>query len=191
MVRALPLLLLTALLLPTHALAESLGLHREEPVEPRTYVHLRGGPSNLPVRPEVCGEIAPLRWLSLEACGTGAGLWHSDGGELVHFRAGVKVAGAPVGGGWAAARATAGFSELQLTGDDDAGFYFTGTGPRGIETAGPEAGAGVRWLRGIGGGFEFIADLHGSLSWLPHAPRLVQPRSAWQPAASLTFGVGF
>lgn len=160
-------------------------------VAPRTMLQLRVGPTSSALRPQVCAELAPLQWLAVEACGTGAGLWHADGGEIAHFRGSAQLATTPLSGGWLAARATAGFAELQVSGEDEAGFDFLGTGASGGSTAGAEGGLGVRWTRELSGDFELVLDALGSLAWLPFAPKLKSPRSVWQPVVGLSVGVGW
>lgn len=171
--------------------AESLQI-QEEAKAPRNFVNLRGGATSFNAEhPEICLEGGPLSFLSLEACGTGSGFLHRDPDpEIAHFRARYHFDGMDARIGWLQPNVALGFAELQV-GEDAAGFQFTGTGPMQTETAGAEAGAGVRLLVPLQNGVEAIVDLSASLSWLPAAPQLVRSMSPWQPTASLTVGVGF
>ena len=92
--------------------------------------------------------------------------------------------------GWFQPRLSAGFAELQV-GEDSSGFDFGGSGPTGVETAGPEAGASIRALLPISSGFEFVGELGFSAAYFSAAPQLIKPQARFQPSASLTFGVGF
>lgn len=158
---------------------------------PRTYVSLRAGATSHSTHPELCIEGAPIALLSLEACGTGAGFFHHDrGAELGHFRTKWTLTNWRTDFAHFQPRLHAGFAELQL-GDDDPGFFFTSTGPRGVETAGPELGASIRGLRSLGGGFELIGELSFSGAYFPHAAQLVTPQPVIMPTTSLSLGVGF
>lgn len=165
-------------------------VHHAEP--PRNFVNLRGGANSFnATHPEICLEAGPLPFFSLEACGTGSGFLHRDPEpEIAHFRGRFHFGGAETRLGWLQPHVAAGFAELQV-GEDAAGFQFRGTGPMQTETAGPEAGAGVRLLVPLGSGLEAVVDLSASLSFLPSAPQLIRPMAVWQPTAALTVGVGF
>ena len=142
-------------------------------------------------RPAICLEVRAWSRLSVEGCGTGSGFLHRDeGAELAHFRSKWSVVRADVPGGRIRAQAAVGFAELQLTADEP-GFHFGSPRPQAIETAGPEAGIALQWLGPLRGGVEWIASASMGLAWLPHAPKLVEPQSTWQPSASLEFGVGW
>ncbi len=158
---------------------------------PRNYGNFRVGASLSARRPTLCLELAPLDRLSVEGCGTGSGFLHQDPEpEVAHFRAHFRLTSwkAPIG--WLQTRLSAGFAELQV-GEDSSGFHFNGTGPTGVETAGPEVGASLRALLPVYSGFELVGELGLNVAWFRHAPQLLRPQSAWQPGASLSFGVGF
>ncbi|HYI00149.1 hypothetical protein [Hyalangium sp.] len=162
---------------------------RDEP--PRNYGNLRIGGSLSSRRPTVCLELSPTDMLGVEGCGTGSGFLHHDPEPAItHFRANLKLASWKTGRFWLQPRVSAGFAELQV-GEDSSGFHFTGTGPTGVETAGPELGASLRALMPVSSGVELVGELGVSTAWLQHAPQLVRPQSSWQPSASLTFGIGF
>jgi hypothetical protein len=147
-------------------------------------------------KPVMCAEVNPLEELGVKACGTGAGFLYDDGSrETAHFRAKGRVTTFDVDTPldesvsvkpWV----SVGFAEMQLA-DDAPGFDFLGTGPFGVETAGPEVGAHVRALVPVALGVELVVETGVGLAWMPYAPRLVEPQTALQPSASLTIGAGF
>lgn len=160
---------------------------------PRTYAALRMGAStgNLSGQPEVCGEIAPVAFVSVVACGTGSGLWTaSPGREISHYRVDVHLPSTRVAGVFLKPLVGAGFSEMQLAADD-AGFRFTSTGARGLETAGPSVAGTLRGALPLGAGFEGLADLTLGVAYFAEAPRLLQPQQALQPFLSVGVGAGF
>ncbi|MFY0572067.1 hypothetical protein ACN28E_50695 [Archangium lansingense] len=160
-------------------------------VAPRNYGNLRIGASTSSSRPTLCLELSPIELLSVEACGNGSGfLHHEEEPELAHFRAHFMLASWKTPLGWLQPRLGAGFAELQL-GADGSGFHFDGTGPSGLETAGPEVVASLRALLPVSAGFELVGELGFGAAYLHHAPRLLQPQSAFQPTASFTLGIGF
>lgn len=160
---------------------------------PRHYGNLRVGASSATQngRPELCLEVAPVSYLSIESCGTGSGFLHQDPQpELAHFRAKLKVADVSAGKIWLQPQILVGFAEMQIA-EDVPGFDFRGTGPNGVATAGPEAGASLRTLIPSQKGVEFVTEISASASWLEHATELTTPQTKLQPAFSVSFGVGF
>lgn len=157
----------------------------------RDFVNLRLGASTGSRRMEMCLEVSPLEAWSLEACGTGSEILHHENSpELAHFRGKYSLTNWKTEIGWLQPRVGLGFTELQL-GQDDPGFQFLGVGPRGVETAGPEASFGIRGLHPLLGGFELVGELSFSMAWLRYAPLLATPQAEFQPAVSLTLGGGF
>jgi hypothetical protein len=177
---------------PGLAGAQSAGtVEAEREDAPRNYGNFRVGASLSARRPTLCLELSPLDRISVEGCGTGSGFLHQDPEpEIAHFRAHFRLTSwkAPIG--WLQPRLSAGFAELQV-GEDSSGFHFNGTGPTGVETAGPEVGASLRALLPVYSGLELVGELGLNVAWFRHAPQLLRPQSAWQPGASLSFGVGF
>lgn len=162
-----------------------------EVAPPRTYVGLRGGATTAARRPELCLEVNPLPFVALEACGTGSGFLHQDPDpETAHFRASFRAYKWKTSFGQVEALVGAGFAEVQV-GEDDAGFHFTGVGPRGAETAGPEVAATLRTLIPVGAGFELLGNATLGALWAPHAGELVRPQPTSQVFGSITIGVGF
>ncbi|GEL69657.1 hypothetical protein MVI01_14410 [Myxococcus virescens] len=166
----------------------------EPPHTTRNFGNLRvgGSTANGNGRPDLCLELSPVAFLSVESCGTGSGFLHGDPEpEVAHFRAKLRLASFDVER-WGTFQPflAGGFAEAQV-GRDDPGFQFKGTDRRRVATAGPEGGLGLRFLRPLAAGFELVGDFNFSLAWMPHAPELVQPGNTWLPSASLSFGVGF
>jgi hypothetical protein len=142
-------------------------------------------------RPEICGEFAPLAFLSIEGCGTGAGILHDEPvNQASHFRAKLRLFRLEAGPLLLEPLVGAGMIELQV-GKDDAGFRFSDVGPRAIETAGPEAMGAVRALLPVGAGFELVSELSFGVGYTPEAPDLVLPQPEVPVFGGLTVGVGF
>lgn len=184
-------------LAPSRVEAEAEGEVRakaEPPARARNYGNLRVGAStaNGNGRPELCLELSPVAFLSVEGCGTGSGVLHRDPlPEVAHFRAKLRLLSRDVPS-WGTFQpfVAAGFAEQQV-GEDDLGFQFGDTDTRRGSTSGAELGLGLRWLRPVAAGFELVGDLNLGMAYLPHAPELSSPGDAWLPSASLSFGVGF
>ncbi|MDY7233044.1 hypothetical protein [Hyalangium rubrum] len=163
----------------------------EQEAAPRNYGNLRIGASTSARRPSLCLELAPLDRISVEGCGTGSGFLHHDPEpEIAHFRAHFRLASWKTSVGWFQPRLSAGFAELQV-GEDSGGFHFNGTGPTGVETAGPEVGASLRALLPVAAGVELVGELGMNMAYFRHAPELLRPQRVWHPGASLSVGVGF
>lgn len=142
-------------------------------------------------RPEICGEFAPLAFLSIEGCGTGAGILHDEPiTESSHYRVKLRLLRFDAGPLLFEPVVGAGMIEVQV-GKDDAGFRFSDAGPRGVETAGAEAMGALRALYPVGGGFELVSELSLGVGWVPNAPDLVLPQPKVPVFGSLTAGVGF
>jgi hypothetical protein len=161
--------------------------------EDRNIVNFRVGATSAAGRMQMCLEGSPHERIGLEACGTGATWLQNDSApepQLMHLRANFRLLSMALFGGYLQARVGAGVTELQV-GDDAGGLDFTGTGPFGTETAGPEVGASVRMLAPIWGGIELIGQIDATLSYLKYAPKLVSPQSAMFPSVTATVGFGF
>lgn len=176
---------------PARASATEATTQPQEAAPIRDYVNLRAGVSTGSSRLEMCLEISPLAALSVEACGTGSEfLAHARSPELAHYRAKYTLTQWKTEVGWLQPRVGLGFTELQVD-EDDPGFQFFGVGPRGAETAGPEASLGIRGLYPLGSYFELVGELSFSMAWLKYAPQLATPQPRLQPAVSFTLGAGF
>lgn len=159
----------------------------------RDYVNMRVGASqNLGNgHADICLEVSPLSFFTLESCGTGSGFLHKDPvPELAHFRVNAVLADWKKGDYWFRPRVGAGFAELQV-GQDSPGFSFSGPDAKRMATAGPEVSGSLSIETPIGGGFEAIGNLHGGAAMLAYAPRLSTPASKWQPFAGASLGIGF
>ncbi len=184
------------LLLPATALAEPSVTKEFEPAPEREEVRHWG---NLRIggavgagsgRPELCGEVAPLSFLSVEACGTGAGILHDEPiRQAMHIRAKLALHRFSLGDFLLEPLVGAGMIELQV-GKDEAGFRFGDAG-RGIETAGVEVMGGLRALLPIGLGLELVGEFSTGVGYVPHADELIEPQARVPGFAGLTAGVGF
>lgn len=189
----LPVLLIVAF---SKAHAEPFRVERVDADGPSmTYVSLRGGMSSLlsnGARPQVCLDVAPVRFFSLEVCGNGSTLLHQDAQPAVmHLRGKIPFRNFRQRLGWVQLLATAGIAELQV-GADQPGLFFSSTGPDGVETAGPEAGVAARWqVPLLGSGLEALMEANFSLAYLSQAPNLTVPQGVVLPSLELTVGVGF
>lgn len=161
---------------------------------PRLRATVRAGASQEAgeTRQELCLAISPLSRWALESCGTGAGFLaaHGSGPDMAHFRLRYRAMERPFQGGWVLLGLQAGFAELEV-GEDAPGFHFNSAGPNGLETAGPAAGASLRWAKRLRPWLLLFSELNGNLTYLPHAPQLRSPQSVWQPTLSFSLGLGF
>ncbi len=173
------------------ALAQPVSIFKEVGKSQRNWANMRIGASSGSVRPEICLEISPIALISAEACGTGSGFLHKDPApEIAHFRAKATLMSWETPIGYLQPRFLAGFAELQV-GEDTSGFYFTSTGPTGVETSGPELGLSLRCLTSLAVGIELVTELQFNTALFVHAPKLVRPMSELQPTLSVSVGVGF
>ena len=156
------------------------------------YVNLRVGDSTVGTDYAViCIEATPWWRLSIESCGTGAGLFRDlRTTDVAHFRAKWQVLARPLAHGSVRMRLGVGFAELEVA-DDDPGFRFGGVGDDAAETAGPEATASIQYLAPLGRGVEAIVNVTAGMAWLPHAPDLVVPQDEWLPFVGLEVGAGW
>ncbi|MEQ1568042.1 MAG: hypothetical protein ABMA64_20550 [Myxococcota bacterium] len=169
------------------------------PVAGHPVFELRIGADRVdPTHPFLCAEGSPTAWLSLEACGTGAGILHQDPApDMAHFRARGRVLGASSGRRSADWWVGAGFTEVQRT-TDAPGFDFgrPEPGPSGeapIEAAGPEVSTGVkgRYWFDPGARAFLSADLHLGAAVIPGAPAVMDSPGPVVPFGAFTVGVGF
>jgi len=187
------LLALFASIATTQAQDDSGARAVEEAAASRTFVNARVGAasSNENGRPEVCVEGAPLAVLSVEACGTGAQVWHDDPApEMAHFRVKGRFLSLALPRFFLQGFAGAGFAELSV-GRDQPGFKFNGVADGLVSTAGPELTLTARALMPMGQGFDLLGDLSFAGAYLPNADDLITPRSRFQPTLALSLGLGF
>lgn len=165
------------------------------PIAGHPVFELRVGADRVdPTHPFLCAEGAPLAFLSIEACGTGAGiLHHDDAPDMAHFRARGRAWGTTSG------RATldwllgAGFTEVQST-TDAPGFRFgVPTEPQPVEAAGPEASTSLkgRWWFDPGARSYVTVDANVGVAVIPGAPVVMGAPGPTVPFGALTIGLGF
>lgn len=144
--------------------------------------------------PFLCAEGSPLSFLSIEACGNGAGLLHQDEGvDFAHFRAKARLAGMRSGRGTLDWLAGAGFAEVQRT-SDEPGFRFgRPTEPEPVEAAGPELSMSLkgRYYADPGARTYLSADLNAGVAAIPGAPAVMGRGGPVVPFAAFTVGLGF
>lgn len=160
----------------------------------RPLLELRGGLDTVGGGrvPQICGEVHVLRYLALDACGTGATWFHQQAAdEMSHYRVEGSVPLLADGRGELWLQPGLGFAEVQA-GNDAAGFRFRDTPEPGQnEAAGPEATVSVKgrlWLHERVYG---IAEANAGLAHIPAAPAVMGIGSPTVPSATLTLGVGF
>jgi hypothetical protein len=158
----------------------------------RTYVDVRGGVSttNEAGMPEVCFEGSPLKFLTLESCGTGAGLWRDDQGrQMMHIRAELQPFRFVLGGVALDPQLGLGFAEMQI-GEDEPGFRFDSANGK-MDTSGPELTLSLNAKVPMQLNLELVAELTSGLAYFPNAGELASPQEQLQPFTSLSIGLGF
>ncbi len=141
--------------------------------------------------PYVCGEVSPMKRVSIEACGNGSGILHrAEGSDMAHFRLRGSLATFLRGSSSASLVVGAGFMEVQRTADRP-GFDFGSSEAGAVEAAGPEASVGIRARRWISDRSCFTADAVVGSAYVEGAPLVMGWTSPVVPFASLTVGVGF
>ena len=188
--------MLLPLLLPSALAGPSGQAFLQRPIAGHPVLDVRIGVDRLDVgHPFVCAEVSPLRWLSVEGCGTGAGFLHHDPDfpDMAHFRARARIVGVGDGRTSADVLVGAGFAEIQSTADQP-GFKF---GPareaEPIEGAGPEVSVSLKgrlWLDS-GGRTYATGDLNVGAAAIASAPEVIGTDGPIVPFAALTFGLGF
>jgi hypothetical protein len=158
----------------------------------RHWFNLRMGLSSADAndRPTYCLEVEVALAISVEGCGTGAGILHGDGGELAHFRAKWSPASRATRAGRLRAQVGAGFAELQL-GDDEPGFSFGDPAPGSDSAAGPEASLGLQLLTHLGRGFELVTSASAGVAYIGGARELSVAQEPTQLFVSFEVGLGF
>lgn len=164
---------------------------------PRNYLNLRVGSSSATAEsghPDICAETTPVSFLSLEACGTGSGILHDSGSDLMHLRAKWNVLQWQPGGeprGLTLEPVVGiGMAELQVA-SDEPGFRFDDTGSTRAETAGAEGVLQLRLLYPLERGVELVGAVEFGAAYLPHAGELVTPKPELLPFAGVSLGFGF
>lgn len=158
----------------------------------RVNVRVGGASTDRNGMPTVCVEAHLWRGVGVETCGTGAQVWHEDGGaEMAHFRTHAELLRfATPGAGRLGLRAGFGFAELSVA-PDQLGFQFGDPDATRASAAGPEAALSGQWTRPVAGDVDAIATFTIGAAYLQGAPALVLPRSELQPFASFEVGIGW
>lgn len=142
-------------------------------------------------QPYLCGEISPLRRISLEGCGNGAGVLHqADVPDMAHFRLRVsaverqkgRVEGALVGG--------VGFAEVQQH-KDAPGFQFGEADAGQVEAAGPEVSAGFKGRYWLHPSAHIVLDATVGAAHIPGAVEVMDAPGPTVTFGAVTVGLGF
>ena len=164
------------------------------PLIGRPLVELRGGLDTVSAgqAPSICGELHLLRFLSVDACGTGSKLFHDRPiDEMSHYRVEADVPLVAVGRTELWLQPGVGFAEVQR-GADAAGFRFgRQVAPDQAEAAGPEVSLSVKGRAWMHEGIYAVAELHTGVAFVPAAPQAVGLRGPVLPSAGITAGLGF
>lgn len=162
------------------------------PVAGRPVFDLRVGAQSVDgSHPYLCGEGNPLAWLSVEACGTGAGILHrGDGFDMAHFRARVRALHREIKRSDIDLLVGAGFAEVQR-GEDAAGFRFGEQDTGAVEAAGAEASLSVKGRFYTTPGTYLVADVNAGAALIPGASQVFGQGGPVVPFAAATIGLGF
>ena len=182
---------MTALLLASALAQTASQAFTPAPLAGREVFELRVGVAADQAHAQLCGEAHALSWLSIEACGTGAGVLHQDpGAELAHFRTRASRQLHAAGRLQVDGAVGAGFAELQV-GEDAPGFLF-GEARTADQTsgAGPEASASVKARFWMTEKSFLVGDLTGGAAHVPAAPT-VSGDGPLLPFGAVTVGLGF
>jgi hypothetical protein len=163
------------------------------PLVGRPLLELRGGIDTASAgrAPHICGEVAVLPWLALDACGSGATWFHQlPIDEMSHYRVEGTVPLAADGRGELWLQPGLGFAEVQR-GADAGGFRFgEQTQPGQNEAAGPEATVSVKGRAWVHERVFGVVEANAGLAIVPAAPAVLGQQPL-VPSATLTLGLGF
>lgn len=191
--------LLTCLLFAGHAAAADVtgptsGTFVPKPLAGHAIFDLRGGFGSGPAGPngQVCVEVAPHRWVAVEACGTGGGFLYPEAGEeIMHLRAEGSFRVWQRGRAEGVVQPGLGMAEIQR-GEDSPGFRFgPATEQNQRDAAGPEASVSTKGRWWVGDWAYLVGELSFGAAWIEAAPIVLEQDSAIVPFATGTFGVGF
>ena len=153
---------------------------------------LRGGfaSSNSDAPLDVCLEVAPLKFWTIETCGTGAGTWRGNQGtQMAHLRTELQPYRFTFHGIAFDPQLGLGISELQV-GADDAGLRL-GNASGKTDTTGPEATLSLQAKLPARFDLEFLVEATFGVAYFVHAPQMVLPRAPTVPFAAVSAGIGF
>jgi len=164
------------------------------PLLGRPVVELRGGVDTFTDQavPQICGEVHPLPYLALDACGTGSGWFHQrPSDEMSHYRVEADLPLLARGRGEVWLQPGLGFAEVQR-GVDAAGFRFGDEVAAGqVEAAGAEGTVSLRGRAWVHERVFAVAEANVGLAWIPGAPQAVGAAGPAVPSAGITAGLGF
>lgn len=164
------------------------------PVAGRPVAELRDGldTTSRARAPQICGEVHVLRFLALDACGSGATWFHDlPIDEMSHYRVEATVPLMAVGRGELWLQPGLGFAEVQR-GADAGGFRFgREAAPEQNEAAGPEATLSLKGRAWVHDKVFGVAEANAGLAVVPAAPVVMGSKGPAVPSASLTVGLGF
>lgn len=155
---------------------------------------LRGGLGSGPTGPngQVCVEVAPVKHVAVEACGTGGGFLYPEvGEEIMHLRAEANIELWRRGRGELVLQPGLGMAEIQR-GTDSPGFRFgPATEANQGDAAGLEASLSTKGRWWVGDWAYLVGELSFGTAWVEAAPIVLDQDSPIVPFAIGTFGVGF
>lgn len=165
-----------------------------QPVASRPVFDMRVGvdSSARATTPYICAEGYPLARVSLEACGTGAGILHQGpAAEMAHFRGRFTAwehdAGRVEGG----LLLGAGFAEVQRAADAPGFRFGEAQTDDQVEAAGGEVSASLKGRVWVDERAYLVADLNAGAAYIPAAPTVMGSDGPVLAFGALTLGLGF
>lgn len=142
--------------------------------------------------PYICAEGYPLSRVSLEACGTGAGVLHQGpAAEMAHFRGRFTALEHETGRLQGGLLLGAGVAEVQ-SGADAPGFRFgEAQSDDQVEAAGAELSASLKGRIWVDERAYIVADLNAGAAFIPAAPTVMGAEGPVLAFGALTLGLGF
>jgi hypothetical protein len=165
------------------------------PVTQRTIFDLRLGALAAPgLGPDTvgqaCGRLQPLRRVSVEACGNGAGVLHDQAGaDFAHFRLTAAAWQRRARGVDWSLGVGGGIAEVQRS-KDAPGFRFGAARAEQVEAAGAEATLGLTARRHNEGVGHWVMDLTAGVAHIPGAPAVMGAAGPTVPFVGLSMGAG-
>jgi len=163
-----------------------------KPVAGRPVFDLRVGVQSIEGnKAYLCGEGNPTAWLSIEACGTGSGIFsQARGVEMAHFRTRFRALHHEADRSDISMLLGVGFAEVQ-NGTDAAGFRFGDQEVGAVEAAGAEGSISAKGRFYTTPGTYLVADINAGAAYVPGAPVVVGTGGRMIPFAAVTVGLGF
>jgi len=143
------------------------------------------------VQPYLCGEVSPVRRVSLEGCGNGSGVLHqADVPDMAHFRLRVSALERQLGRVEGAVVGAVGFAEVQH-GQDAPGFRFGEAETGQVEAAGPEVAVGVKGRYWMHPSAHLVVDATVGAAHIPGAVEVIGVQRPTVAFGAVTVGLGF